>query len=185
VWLRASERISVMVFGICHVIAGHNILARRRIDMIHGEIIRLDGRPRGAGKVRQTASTVRAWDERNDLCAHENPSHSAIATRPANASDIRYAVMPACSPKVCHCRVNAPWLRMTKNADTNQMRGMSALARSFQARTLSPKGGRVPSRSRAPAKSEIGSDGGARQGALRLALRYENDAPCGHRPIRE
>jgi hypothetical protein len=27
----------------------------------------------------------------NDFCAHENPSHTAIAIRPANASDIRYA----------------------------------------------------------------------------------------------
>jgi hypothetical protein len=30
----------------------------------------------------------------NDFCAHENPSHTAIATRPAKASDIRYTVMP-------------------------------------------------------------------------------------------
>jgi len=33
--------------------------------------------------------------EINDLGAHENPCHAAIATRPANASDIRYAVMRA------------------------------------------------------------------------------------------
>jgi hypothetical protein len=37
----------------------------------------------------------------NNLCAHENPSHTAIATRPANASEIRYTVMQA-TP--CHSR---------------------------------------------------------------------------------
>jgi len=35
------------------------------------------------------------WDELNDFGAHENPSHNAIAIRPAKASEIRYAVMPA------------------------------------------------------------------------------------------
>jgi hypothetical protein len=36
-----------------------------------------------------------ARDELNDLGAHENHPHTAIATRPAHASDIRYAVMLA------------------------------------------------------------------------------------------
>jgi len=31
--------------------------------------------------------------ELNDLCTHERPSYTAIAIRPANESDIRYAVM--------------------------------------------------------------------------------------------
>ena len=49
VWLRASDRISVTVLGICHVMAGHSIFAtpnafaRRRIGMIHGEIIGPNG----------------------------------------------------------------------------------------------------------------------------------------------
>jgi hypothetical protein len=30
-----------------------------------------------------------AAEELNDFCAYENPSHTAIAIRPANASDIR------------------------------------------------------------------------------------------------
>jgi hypothetical protein len=105
VWLRASERISVMVFGICHVMTGHGIFAgpnfaRRRVGMIHGEIVRPNGRPRGAGQVHRQVSALRTRDEWNDFCAHENPSHSAIATRPASASDIRYAVMPVRSPKI-------------------------------------------------------------------------------------
>jgi hypothetical protein len=42
--------------------------------------------------------------EMSDLGAHENPSHTAIATRPANASDIRYAVMlPSRYHSSCHC----------------------------------------------------------------------------------
>jgi hypothetical protein len=39
--------------------------------------------------------TARQQDQPDDFGAHENPSDSAIATRPAKASDIRYAVMPA------------------------------------------------------------------------------------------
>jgi hypothetical protein len=99
VWLHASERISVMDFGICHVMAGHgnfarpNALARRGIRMIHGEIIRPNGRSRGTGKIHRRFPALRTRDEWNDLCAHENPSHIAIATRPASASEIRYAVM--------------------------------------------------------------------------------------------
>jgi hypothetical protein len=42
--------------------------------------------------------------ETDNLGAHENPSHTAIATRPANASDIRYAVMLASRYyHSCHC----------------------------------------------------------------------------------
>jgi hypothetical protein len=36
---------------------------------------------------------LRAADELNDFCAHENPSHTTIATRPASAREIKYAVM--------------------------------------------------------------------------------------------
>jgi hypothetical protein len=51
----------------------------------------------------------------------------------------------------------------------NKMRGMTAFAGHFRREPYLSKGGRVPARSRAPAKSK-GSDGGARQGALRQAL---------------
>jgi hypothetical protein len=39
-------------------------------------------------------------DQLNDFRAHENPTHIAIATRPTNASDIRYTVMLAFLAKV-------------------------------------------------------------------------------------
>ena len=41
------------------------------------------------------AIVLRAANELNDLSAQENPSHTAIATRPASASEIRYTVMLA------------------------------------------------------------------------------------------
>jgi hypothetical protein len=64
--------------------------------MIHREIIGPHRRPEGdRGKVRVFARALRASDQSNDFCAHDNPSHTAIATRPANASEIRYAVMLA------------------------------------------------------------------------------------------
>ena len=64
------------------------------------------------------AIPFRPANELNDLCAHDNPSHTAIATRPASASEIRYAVMPGPLDRIQIC-------------------GMTALMRSFQARTLS------------------------------------------------
>jgi hypothetical protein len=73
-----------------------DIFAWRRVGMIHGEIVGPCRRPKGdGGKVRVFARALRAADESNDFCAHDNPSHTAIATRPANASEIRYAVMLA------------------------------------------------------------------------------------------
>ena len=68
-------------------------------------------------KIGVLAIAFRPTDELNDLCAHDKPSHTAIATRPANASEIRYAVMAglACS-------------------ESNMRHD---LLRSFQARTLS------------------------------------------------
>jgi hypothetical protein len=57
------------------------------------------------------------------------------------------------------------------------MRGMTAFAGHFRREPYLSKGGRVPARSRAPAKSKKGSDGGARQGALRQALHGDWCAP--------
>jgi peptidoglycan/LPS O-acetylase OafA/YrhL len=72
------------------------IFARRRVDMIHDEIVGPCRRPKRDGrKVRVFAIALRAADESNDLCAHDNPSHTAIATRQAKASEIRCAVMLA------------------------------------------------------------------------------------------
>jgi hypothetical protein len=47
------------------------------------------------GKIGLLAIVLRAANELNDLCAQENPSHTAIATRPTSESDIRYAAMLA------------------------------------------------------------------------------------------
>jgi hypothetical protein len=57
-------------------------------------------------------------DFSNGFGAHENPSHTAIAIRPASASEIRYAVMSGLYRSESMC-------------------GMTAFIRSFQARTLS------------------------------------------------
>jgi hypothetical protein len=63
--------------------------------MIHDEIVTPCHRAeRNGGKIGLLAVGPWAADELNDLCAHENSSHTAITTRPANASDIKYAVMP-------------------------------------------------------------------------------------------
>ena len=67
--------------------------------MIHREIV---GRRRRAEyngrKIGRLAVGFWTRDELDDLGAHESPSHSAMATRPANESEIRYAVM-VISPK--------------------------------------------------------------------------------------
>jgi hypothetical protein len=40
---------------------------------------------------------VGPWNEWNNFRAHDNASHTAIATTPVKESDIRVAVMPASS----------------------------------------------------------------------------------------
>ena len=72
--------------------------------MIHGEIVRPGRRPKcNRGKIGWPAIAIGARDESNDLCAHENPSQTAIATTPANESDIKYAVTMAstCMNEMC------------------------------------------------------------------------------------
>jgi len=105
VWLRASERISVNDLGIARFCRlGAEIFARRGIGMIHREIVGPRRRPEGDGReIGWPAMVLRATDELNDFCAHENPSHTAIATRPANASEIKYAVMMASLPRSMRC----------------------------------------------------------------------------------
>jgi hypothetical protein len=61
--------------------------------------------------------------------------------------------------------------------DKNQMCGMTALARSFQARTLSLRGAAGRHVRAGRQNSSNGSDGSARRGALRLALRGDWCAP--------
>jgi hypothetical protein len=47
---------------------------------------------------------LRATNELNDFCAHENPSHTAMATSPTITSDSKYAVMFASLQKIRRCR---------------------------------------------------------------------------------
>jgi hypothetical protein len=89
VWLRASERISVsgFVFDILRfaMFAG-------RLDGLRGAIMR-DRAERNGWKIRLLGSVPGVWDQLGDVGAHEGSSHSAIATRPTSASEIRYAVI--------------------------------------------------------------------------------------------
>ncbi len=48
-------------------------------------------------KVLRFSIPIGTRDEPDDLRAHAGPSHTAIATRPATASAIKYTVMPASS----------------------------------------------------------------------------------------
>ena len=136
------------------------IFARRRVGMIHGEIVRPDGRPACGEKVGRPTSAFRTRGEWNDLGAHENPSHNAIAIRPAKASEIRYAVMPGSSFEV----IVVSW------PEPDQMRGMTARVRSFQARTLSLEGEAACRRVRA-----------RRQNRKKVRTAARVKAPCGKR----
>jgi len=93
VWLRAIDRISVRVLGMSlrgGIALGRRMFARRRVDMIHHEIVRLDRRAeRNRQKVGQLAPALGPRNKANDICAHDNPSEMTIATSPINASDSR------------------------------------------------------------------------------------------------
>jgi hypothetical protein len=79
-------------------IEGWNIFARRRVSVIHRQVIRLWRRAkRGWRKIVGLPFAVEPWNEWNDFRAHANASHTAIAIRPARESDIRVAVMLASS----------------------------------------------------------------------------------------
>jgi hypothetical protein len=59
-------------------------------------------RPHDADKDPERGPGVTArertdFSDSSAICAHENSSHTAIAIRPANESDIKNAVMPASS----------------------------------------------------------------------------------------
>jgi hypothetical protein len=150
--------------------------------MIHGEIIAPNGRAERNGYVQKPSPSALTRGELNDFGAHENPSHNAIAIRPAKASEIKYAVMPASFHKY-HGRATARkaparrGLRLSpivaRNRPATSLKKTmrhDCPTRSFQTRTLSlparSRSGsrkwslasaivnraRVPARSRAPAK---------------------------------
>lgn len=72
--------------------ARRDILARRRIGVVHGEVVR--PRPwtkQAKGSVRTVAIAAWARDELQDFGAHEKISHSTIRISPLIASVIRQA----------------------------------------------------------------------------------------------
>ena len=94
VWLRASDRISVMLLTIFDIVPGQiegwNIFARRRGGVIHGQVVGPRRRAkRGRRKMHGLWLALEPWNEWNDFRAHDNASHTAIATRSVRESDIR------------------------------------------------------------------------------------------------
>ena len=81
VWLRAIERISVMVFVISVFMrVWRDVFARRCVGMIDSGIIVANREAKRDGrKIGLPAVVLRARDEADDVGAHENPSHTAIA----------------------------------------------------------------------------------------------------------
>jgi hypothetical protein len=79
--------------------ARREIFEWRGIGMIHHEIIGTFRRPErngweiGGRKIGRLSSAFRPRDELDDFCTHDNPSHKTMTTRPASASEIRYAVI--------------------------------------------------------------------------------------------
>src|SRR5579871_943417 len=92
VWLRAIDRISVRVLGIelRGVVVRRDIFTGCRI----GAIVRLfRATKRDGRKIRRPATACRTRNEADHVGIHASASHTAIATRPASASEIRYAVI--------------------------------------------------------------------------------------------
>jgi hypothetical protein len=91
---RAGDRISVLVLAIFQIIPGQiegwNIFTRRRVGVIHGQVIRPTRRAkRSRLEMHGLSFAMEPWNEWNDFRAHDNASHIAIATRPVRESDIR------------------------------------------------------------------------------------------------
>jgi hypothetical protein len=81
--------------GFCHLRFAAfrlDILARRGIDVIPGEIV-YDRTERDGRKIRLLVIVPGAREKLDDVGTHEDSSHIAIAIRPISASDIRYAVI--------------------------------------------------------------------------------------------
>ncbi len=71
-------------------IEGWNIFTRRRIGVIHGQVVGLwCCAKRGQREMHGLWFAIATSNEWNDFRAHDNASHTAIAIRPAKASDIR------------------------------------------------------------------------------------------------
>src|SRR5438477_9317567 len=89
VWLRAIDRISVMLLGIVWLCLRHfrpSSFARRRVEVIHDQIV---GSRQGAESDVANAIMPAVANEVNDLCVQDNPSHSVRARSPTNAMAIK------------------------------------------------------------------------------------------------
>jgi hypothetical protein len=89
--------------------------------MVHGEIVApRHGAKCNGRKIGLPATMLRTTNELNDFCAHENPSHTAMATSPTNASDIKYAVMLASHDRFSGiARERTTPSLVTRNGDLN------------------------------------------------------------------
>jgi hypothetical protein len=86
--------------------------------MVHGQIVGPGYRAKCNGrKIRWLAVMLRTANELNDFCTHENPSHTAMATSPTSASDIKYAVMLASRYRSPALRDRAALSLATRNGD--------------------------------------------------------------------
>ena len=163
VWLRASERISVMAFVTYFSYQSGWTYCPADVGMIRAELP--EGRTESDGrKIRLLAIVSRARNEADDFGTHANASHNAMAIRPASASDIRYAVM-----------------RISLRRELN-VRQIAGRRRSFGARTLSRAGGRGRGASAAPrsARSRVPANGAQLKW---FGRRRAHDAGVGRRGV--
>jgi hypothetical protein len=70
---------------------------RRIVGATRHEIVGYDRAKDDSWKIGLLALVLGARDEPDDLCTHANASHAAMAIRPTNASDIKYAVIKSSS----------------------------------------------------------------------------------------
>jgi hypothetical protein len=71
-------------------IEGRNIFARRRVGVIHRQIVGpWRGAKRSLREMHRLSLAIEPRNEWNNFRAHDNASHTAIAIRPAKESDIR------------------------------------------------------------------------------------------------
>src|SRR5204862_8134762 len=98
---RASERISVSDFVISDLfLAGFRPRHARKAPCRYdpsSDRRAASRRKTQTWKVLRFSIPIGTRDEPDDLRAHASPSHTAIATKPATASAIKYTVMPASS----------------------------------------------------------------------------------------
>jgi hypothetical protein len=122
-----------------------NDLAGRCIRISYREIAGLNHRTKRNGwKIgRRSRVAMRRRDEADHLRAHANPSHTAIATRPSSAREIRYAVI--------HLLFSFQKSMRGMIVDDAIISGANPIPREWRGRGRARGARRRPARSRAPA----------------------------------